>query len=151
MAFRLLLGAGCLVAVLTLACGRSQKGDPRAALEKQFEQSMRDVTLVGQSTRAHRPGVFSEKYRIDSVRKLAGDKWLFNARVQYEGHDLPVPVPLTVLWAGDTPVVTLTDLHIPGAGTFTARVLFYRGDYAGSWSGHGDGGQLWGKIVKGAQ
>ena len=150
MALRLLIGAGCLLAMLTPACGRKQ-ADPQAALEQQFEQSMRGVTLVGQSTRAHKPGVFDEKYRIDSVRKVAGDKWLFSARVLYEGKDFPVPVPLTLKWAGDTPVVTLTDLYIPGAGTFTARVLFYRGEYAGTWSGHGNGGQLWGKIVKGSQ
>jgi hypothetical protein len=93
--------------------------------------------------------VFDEKYRISSVRKVAGNKWLFNARVMYDGKDLPVPIPLTVVWAGDTPVVTLTDLTIPSVGTFTARVLFYRGEYAGTWSGHGNGGQLWGKIVKG--
>jgi hypothetical protein len=150
MALRILLGLGCLVAVLGTACGRGQ-ANPQAALEKQFEDSMRDVTLVGQSTRANRPGVFDEKYRISSVRKVAGNKWLFNARVMYEGKDLPVPIPLTVEWAGDTPVVTLTDLTIPSVGTFTARVLFYRGAYAGTWSGHGEGGQLWGKIVKGQQ
>jgi hypothetical protein len=150
MAIRVLLGVGCLAAIVAAGCGRGQ-ADPQAALEKQFEESMRGVTLVGQSTRAHKPGVFDEKYRIDSVRKVAGDKWLFTARVIYADKDLPIPVPLTVKWAGDTPVVSLTDLSIPGAGTFTARVLFYRGEYAGTWSGHGEGGQLWGKIIKGAQ
>jgi hypothetical protein len=150
MALRILIGLGCLAAVFLAACGRGQ-ANPQAALEKQFEESMRGVTLVGQSTRANKPGVFDDKYRIDSVRKVAGDKWLFTARVMYEKRDLPIPVPLTVKWAGDTPVVTLTDLTIPGSGTFTARVLFYRGAYAGTWSGHGEGGELWGKIIKDGQ
>jgi hypothetical protein len=33
-----------------------------------------------------------------------------------------VPIPLIVRWAGDTPVITLTDLTIPGVGTFTTRL-----------------------------
>lgn len=150
MALRILVALGALIAVFVSACGKGQ-ANPQAALEKQFEDSMRDVTMVGQSTRRNKPGVFDEKYRIASVKKVAGDKWLFNARVMYGGKDLPVPIPLTVQWAGDTPMVTLTDLDIPGVGTFTARVLFYRNEYAGTWSGHGNGGQLWGKIVKGQQ
>jgi hypothetical protein len=35
---------------------------------------------------------------------------------------------------------------------FTARVVIYKGQYAGTWSGtKGHGGQLFGNIVKGAQ
>ena len=51
-------------------------------------------------------------------------------------------------WAGDTPVVELTDLTIPGLGTYTARVLFYRDEYAGTWKGKNAGGQMFGRIVK---
>jgi hypothetical protein len=31
----------------------------------------------------------------------------------------------TIKWAGDTPVITLTDLSIPGMGTYTARAILY--------------------------
>jgi len=33
-------------------------------------------------------------------------------------------------------------------GTFTARVVLYRDQYAGTWSGEKSGGQMFGKIVK---
>jgi hypothetical protein len=41
-------------------------------------------------------------------------------------------------------------LSIPGLGTYTARVLIYRGQYAGTWSGGDHGGELWGRIEKSA-
>ena len=63
---------------------------------------------------------------------------------------IPLP-PLEVKWAGDTPVITLTDLAIPGLGTFTARVLFYRGEYCGTWSAVDHGGTLFGKIQPAAK
>jgi hypothetical protein len=53
-----------------------------------------------------------------------------------------------VKWAGDTPVVTVTDVLVPGIGTFTARVLFYKDQYAGTWRGDDHGGQMYGRIVK---
>ena len=72
--------------------------------------------------------------------------------MQYGGHDLKVPVELQVKWAGDTPVITLTDTPVAGMGSFTARIVIYRGQYAGTWSGgKGHGGQLFGKIVKSGQ
>ena len=107
------------------------------------------ATLVGHSTRLNKEGIFGEeRYVIDKVSKLAGDTWLFHARLQHNSHDIPVPVPVAVKWAGDTPVITLTDLTIPGLGTYTARVLLYRDQYAGTWSGKDHGGQLFGKIVR---
>jgi hypothetical protein len=82
------------------------------------------------------------------VVKLQGDVWLFTARLQFGEQDLTVPLPLEVKWAGDTPVLTVTDFAIPGLGTFTSRVMIYRGQYAGTWQ-HGDvGGHLWGRITK---
>jgi len=55
---------------------------------------------------------------------------------------------LQVKWAGDTPVITLTNLTIPGLGTFTSRVMIYGDRYAGTWQHDKTGGHLWGKIVK---
>jgi hypothetical protein len=63
------------------------------------------------------------------------------------GHT-PVPEPEWLnRWAGDRPVITLTDLSIPGVGTYTARVLLYSDQYAGTWSGGTHGGQVFGKII----
>jgi hypothetical protein len=118
-------------------------------LDRKFQETMKGVTLVGRSTRLQDDKIIGEeKYVIEGVSKLAGDTWLFRSRLQYGGHDIPLPLPVTIKWAGDTPVITLTDLSIPGMGTYTARVILYRDQYAGTWSGKKGGGQIFGKIVR---
>ena len=120
-----------------------------AERNRAFAESMAGVTLAGQSTRLGRDGVFGpERYHIEGVTHVSGDMWLLRARWDYHGKDITVPIPLAIKWAGDTPVITLTDLAIPGVGTYTARVVLYRGQYAGTWSGNDGGGQLFGKIEK---
>lgn len=131
--------------------GNNAPTQSEAERNQTFTQSMSGVTLVGQSTRTNREGVFGpERYHIDGVTHLSGDTWLFRTRMDVHGKELPVPIPLTVKWAGDTPVITLTDLAIPGVGTYTARVVLYRDQYAGTWSGQKGGGQLFGKIERAA-
>jgi hypothetical protein len=135
--------------LFSAGCARNDTGGASAELEKKFQESMSGVTLVGNSTHLNKPGISEEeRYAIEKVSKVAGDVWLFQAHVKYAGHDLTLPLPLTVKWAGDTPVITLTDLAIPGMGTYTARVLIYRDQYAGTWSGKTAGGQLFGKVVR---
>src|SRR5437762_11916493 len=140
-----------LALVMLTAIGCSRKAPPaQAELEKQFEQMMNGATLVGHSTRLNRDGVSGEeKYVIEKVSKLTGETWLIRARFQYGSHDIPIPVPVTIKWAGDTPVITMTDAGVPGMGSYTARVVLYRDQYAGTWSGQKGGGQLFGKIVRG--
>jgi hypothetical protein len=138
---------GVLAAMLLIASACAKKDD-RGAAEKQFRETLSGATLVGHFTVGERAGLSEEKYAIQKVSKLAGDTWIFEARVQYGSHDFTLPFPLTVKWAGDTPVISVTDLTVPGVGTYTARVLVYRGQYAGTWSGKNHGGQLFGKIVK---
>ena len=138
--FLLLLLAGCSKKPATLS--DSQR-------EQEFQKMMSGVALVGHSTRLNKEGLSGEEqYLVDKVSKVAGDTWLFQTRLKYHEREIPVPIPLTVLWAGDTPVITLTDLSIPGVGTYTARVLLYKDQYAGTWSGSNVGGQLFGKIVR---
>jgi len=133
---------------LLLGCGRKSVADPKAGLEEQFRSMMSGVTLVGHSVSSNRDGLSDEeRYVIEKATKLTGDTWLLQARLQYGSHDIPVPVPVQIKWAGDTPVITLTDLTIPGLGTYTARVLFYRDQYVGTWSSKDRGGQLFGKLV----
>jgi hypothetical protein len=72
--------------------------------------------------------------------------WLFKARIKYGDHDVTVPIPLQVSWAGKTPMIVVDQISIPGLGTFDARVLIAGDRYAGTWQ-HGDvGGHLFGKI-----
>jgi hypothetical protein len=124
--------------------------DAQAALDKKFAETLSGVTLVGFHTDSNKPAgkLTEERYSIRSVSKLKDDYWLFKARIKYGKHDVTVPLSLQVKWAGDTPVITLTDLDIPLLGKFSARVLFYDGTYAGTWSGAKHGGHLFGKIEK---
>ncbi|MEX2187796.1 MAG: hypothetical protein WD875_13410 [Pirellulales bacterium] len=119
-------------------------------LETKFEESMRNVALVGFFTASDQPSgkLSEERYVIDKVVKDEGDKWMFHARIQYGKHDVPVRLKIPVKWAGDTPVISVTKLAVPLLGTFDARVLIYEGHYAGTWDGAGHGGQLFGRIEK---
>ena len=140
-------GSGWLMAVT----GVGQAVDPGtlSAREHAFTERMKNVVLVGHFTlegRERRDGL-PDRYEISSVQKIKGGRWRFNARVQYANVDVTVPVVVPLEWAGDTPMVTLTDLSLPGLGEgFSARVLFYDKRYAGTWD-HGDyGGLMYGTI-----
>ena len=128
--------------------GATDAAPAQQELEKQFQESMTGVVLKGHFTLNGREGLREETYTVEKVTKMPGDYWVFHARIQYGGKDVTVPVPVKLLWAGDTPVVSLTDATIPGLGTFTARVLFYRDEYIGTWSSGTHGGQQFGRIVK---
>ena len=126
----------------------------QAALEKQFAESLSGATLVGHFTNGSQEKgteLKEERYTLSKVSKLRGDYWLFQTRIQYGDHDLTLPLTLQVKWAGDTPVITLTDVMVPPLGKFTARVVVYRNQYAGTWSGGDHGGHLFGKVVRGAK
>jgi hypothetical protein len=121
------------------------------ALERKFAEDLSGVVFNGSYSvtgpNGERPAQM-EKYTISKVSKVKDDYWLFLARVQYGKTDLTVPMQLQVKWAGDTPVITLTDLTIPGLGTFSSRVLIYCDRYAGTWQHDKVGGHLWGRIEK---
>jgi hypothetical protein len=130
------------------ACSRKPANDPKPNLEREFEQMMTGAVLVGHSTLDNRGGLSDEeRYSIDRVAKVGGDVWMFQARMKLSDHEIPLPIPVTIKWAGDTPVITLTDMSIPGMGSYTARVVLYRNRYAGTWSGKNHGGELFGSII----
>ena len=119
--------------------------------EQRFQEMLSGVTLTGHFTITggeDSSTLREEKYTITKVTKLSGDYWLFFARIQYGGRDVTVPLKLEVKWAEDTPIITLTDLELPNLGTFTARVIIYRGQYAGTWSSGKHGGHLFGIITE---
>ncbi len=139
------------IAFLTAAatgCNRSAGPSDAAALEEHFQKSLSGATLVGHFTVGDQKNLREEKYTITKVSKIPGGLWLFQVRIQYGKRDVTLPLPLKVQWAGDTPVITLTDLSIPNLGTYTARVLIYRDQYAGTWSGGDVGGQMFGRLVR---
>ena len=122
------------------------------ALEAKFAKTLTDSIFVGRWSLV-RDGELSpekdEKYTIHSAVKVGdNDQWIITARVQFGQADVSVPVPVQVKWAGDTPVISVTNLGIPGLGSYTARVVVYDGTYAGTWSGKNYGGLLNGVIRK---
>jgi hypothetical protein len=122
-------------------------------LERKFAENLSGVVFSGSysvtASGEEKPAQM-EKYTIQRVSKVKDrdDYWLFAARIQYGKNDLTIPLTLQVKWAGDTPVITLTNLTIPGLGTFTSRVMIYGDRYAGTWQHDKTGGHLWGKIEK---
>ena len=68
------------------------------------------------------------------------------AKMKVGDNELDVPVPIKLYWADDTPIMSLTDLTIPGMGTFTSRVMFYGDRYAGTWQHGAAGGHMWGTV-----
>lgn len=146
----------CLIMLATLPClvnaeEAKNTDDDREALYKLFEKKLSGVKLVGRFTILGKDGneLPKEEYTIKSVKKLPeGDYWQFDARIQYGDKDVAVPLPLEVKWAGNTPVITLTDFTIPGMGTFSSRVVIYKNKYAGTWTHGKVGGHLFGLIEK---
>ncbi|MEQ8764432.1 MAG: PQQ-binding-like beta-propeller repeat protein [Planctomycetota bacterium] len=124
----------------------------RERLEREFAEMMTGVDMVGHFT-VHGRDIppQEERYTIKSARKMIGDLWLITARIQYGGKDSTWPAPVKVKWAGDTPMITLTDVPVPGMGTFSARVLFFRDQYAGVWDGGDHGGQMFGRLERPAE
>jgi hypothetical protein len=139
---RLLLGM--LAPVILLAQEPAMTG-----AEKLFQESLTNVTLTGFYTNGNSGELKEDRYVIEKISKAAGNLWKFDVRIQYNGKDMAVALPVPIVWAGDTPVVSLTNMAIPGSGTFTARVLFHDGAYVGTWAGaDGRGGKMFGSIVK---
>jgi hypothetical protein len=120
------------------------------ALEKQFQESMTNVTMTGFFTVGDTSEGHEDTYVIERVTKIKEDTWNFEARIVYNKKDFKATVPVPVKWAGDTPVMTLSNYLIKGQGVFSARILVYNGLYAGTWGAADHGGKMFGKIVKNA-
>ena len=127
----------------------SQDAVPLNQAEKQFQESMTNVALEGFYTRGNGKELLEDRYVIERISKVKDDIWKFEARIQYNKKDTKMAINVPVKFAGDTPVVSLTNFGIPGSGSFSARVVFYDGAYAGTWAPTGKtGGKMFGKIVK---
>jgi hypothetical protein len=134
--------------LLIVSCGKTDTASEQAKREAEFAKMLTGATLAGSFTSGNSNKLSQDRYEISKASKLAGDIWTIQTRIQYGERDVTVPVPVRVVWAGDTPMITLTDVAIPGLGTYTARVVFYRGQYAGMWSGGNHGGQMFGRIER---
>lgn len=125
----------------------SKVDKPKVDFEAAFSDKMKNSTLVGKfSVEGSDKQPQVERYEIKTATKMRGNIWLFTTRIKYGKVDTTLPIPVTLLWAGDTPMVSLTNATIPGMGTFSARVLFYGNRYAGTWQHGKKGGHMWGLI-----
>ena len=147
----------CAKAETAPATQPAQAIPDRRELEKRFELAMTNATLVGyysiDGQTDAQPG--EDRYVIQRASKVAApsagkenDLWLLVWRARVGGRDISIPLVIPVKWAGDTPVLSVTDLPIPGMGTYTARVVIYRDSYAGTWSDRTHRGHLWGRIER---
>ena len=142
---------------LQLAPRQAQPTNPQPAPEQpaqrdeNFKKLVTNVRLVGNFTMdgADEANLQREEYAITGAIKLGnGDYWALTSRIKYGDVDLTVPVPVQVKWAGNTPVITVDSVKIPGLGTFSARVLLDGARYAGTWSHDEKGGHLFGVIER---
>jgi hypothetical protein len=126
----------------------TQPATDQAALERQFEAMLNNATLVGRFTADGAEGTPREdRYSLGTVKHVAGDMWVITAKIGRGQQAFPLPIP--VKWAGDTPVISVTNFGIPGMGSYTARVVFYNDHYAGFWSAGPDHqGTMYGRVER---
>lgn len=145
--FSLALVFGLISPLIAADPAKAAKPD-QAALEQAFSEKLTGASLVGSFSTDGKDGKAGDRYQIGSAKKLSGDSWLITYKAKIGEQTVDLPIAIKVLWAGDTPVMTLDDFTIPGIGTFTARVLFHGDRYVGTWQ-HGDhGGAMWGRVEK---
>jgi hypothetical protein len=137
---------------LTAAARRDgQEEDPeQERREEAFAELLTGARLTGWTTDDARPDAppAKDSYTIARCEKADDGKWLFEAEVGESGLKLPLYLP--VVWAGDTPVITLDQFPVPQMGTFDARVLFHGESYAGIWRGEKHAGEIMGRIERAA-
>jgi hypothetical protein len=130
-----------------LATAAAPDASDRQALEKQFGQKLSHSRMIGFYSIVGQEGPPKpDEYTLGAVTKSEGDKWVFNSSLQFGKRVINVPLEIPVLWAGDTPVISVTDFTIPGMGTYTARVMIHGDHYAGTWNSADHGGYLWGRL-----
>jgi hypothetical protein len=121
-------------------------------LEEAFSKMLSGATLEGSFTStgkgADATKLSREKYTLGEVKKLDGNYWLVPARIEYGDKDITVPLMLPVRWAGDTPVIVVDEVVLPGFGAVSARVMFFADHYAGYWKHGRSGGHLFGTISR---
>lgn len=129
----------------------------RAALEKRLAETLTGATLTGLWQHTDfatdgKPGKLGEPkpdtYSITAAAREDGDMWAINARMQFAEVDVTLPLRVRIVWAGDTPIITVDDLAVPGVGVYSARVMIVGQMYSGVWSGSHYGGVMSGQIIR---
>jgi hypothetical protein len=125
---------------------KPQPSDP----EERFKALFTKAILSGRWARIKNGELGEErtgdKYTIVSVVKRDGDNWTVNAKMKYGEKELILPVPVRMKFSGDTALLMVEDLGIPGGGTYTARLMLFERTYSGTWKDQRGGGILYGTI-----
>jgi hypothetical protein len=124
--------------------------DELSPREKKFQAMLSGAKLTGNFTIVGQEagGLSQDTYEILKIEKVYRDNWNFSVRMRYGGNDQTFSYAFPISWAGETPMIEMTKMSIPGIGTFSTRVLFFGDRYAGTWT-HGDvKGHLFGRIVR---
>lgn len=145
-----------LVTCLSLLPGRgfaAQDGvEARAAIQAEREAAfaalLTGAKLEGFTTLSNEEGLKADSYTLSKVSKQDDGRWKFEAIIHFGKRPVPMAMSLPVEWAGDTPVISVTQLAVPFMGTYDARVLFHGDQYVGVWSGKGYGGHIFGQVVR---
>jgi hypothetical protein len=147
---RCLMLAACAAAVASSVVADDDV--VQAAREKKFAEALSGTVLAGTFSI---DGVktdklpLAERYELKSVAKTKDGLWTFTARVKYLNQDLTLPITVPVVWAGDTPMVSLSDSMLPGLGNqLSAKVIFDGQRYAGTWQHGKFGGHMWARIER---
>jgi hypothetical protein len=157
---RILILSTVAFALATAAFAQDSKPPARSAAaesstpaltpaEAKFKDLLTNATLSGRwaPIKDGQMGADKEdKYAIVGAIKIKDDSWIIRAKMKYGGAEIVAPVPVKVKWAGDTPVIIVDKMTIPGGGTYSARVLFFEKTYAGSWNSKDHAGLLNGTI-----
>ena len=124
--------------------------------DKAFAEKLIGAKLEGRFNVSSASGTSEaqvDNYAVSELERGPDNTWIFNYTMSYgqgpDGPKVTIPIPVRVEWAGDTPVLTMTEQTIEGMGTFSVRILIYKDWYAGTWDNGSLGGHMWGQIVKG--
>jgi hypothetical protein len=147
------LAAATLVAATVVAqTPTPEAGEEVAERDSIFRETMDGARLVGKFTVDGATGTSAPQddlYSISKLEKGEGDTWIFSYSMSYGGGQaMTVPIPVRVVWADDTPMLTMSDQAVTGLGSFTVRVLIHGDRYAGTWSAGPRGGHMWGRIER---
>ncbi len=127
------------------------EGASQEELERRFEETMSGARLVGKFSivgMGDDQGPREDLYSVSELEKGADGEWIFTYRMG-TGADAPaLEIPVRVVWADDTPMLTMTDQKVEGLGTFSVRLLIDGNLYSGTWKHGPAGGHMWGTIEK---
>ena len=141
-----------LLPVVSFAVVRQGDGADQEAREEAFAALLTNARLTGIFTDDAHPEIAPQRdsYTITKAECLEDGIWRIESLIEYGNTSVKVPLFIKVVWAGDTPVMTLDDLEIPGGDKFTCRILFHGTSYAGLWRGSDHGGAMSGVIERAA-